>query len=212
VADLPTTSATCAPTREALSADLDGEIGTLDLHEARAHAATCAPCHRFERSLATVNRQVRIAAADPVPDLTAPILVALAEDRSSVGDRWMRDLRILVGMAGVVQLVLALPVLFGAWTPAVHLGRDLGALELALGVGFLLAAYQPHRAAGVLPIAAAACTVVVIGAGVDLVAGRAAIVSELTHLTELVGVVALWALTRRLPDTPGLRLRSMGTT
>jgi hypothetical protein len=26
----------------------------------------------------------------------------------------------------------------------------------------------------------------------------------LTHVTELVGVAALWALTRRLPDTPVL--------
>jgi predicted anti-sigma-YlaC factor YlaD len=212
VADLPTPSASCTPTREALSADLDGEVGALDLHEARSHAAACDPCDRFARSLATVNRHVRVAAADPVPDLTAPILVALAEDRSSLRDRRSRDLRVLVGMAGVVQLVLALPVLFGAWTPALHLGRDLGALELALGVGFLLAAYQPHRAAGVLPIAAAAFAVVTVAAGVDLVAGRAAIVSELTHLTELVGVVALWGLTRRLPDAPTLRLRPVGTT
>ena len=61
-------------------------------------------------------------------------------------------------------------------------------------------------------LAAAAFLVVSIAAGVDLAAGRAAILSELTHLTELVGVVALWALTRRLPDTPALRLSIVGTT
>jgi predicted anti-sigma-YlaC factor YlaD len=89
--------------------------------------------------------------------------------------------------------------------PALHLGRDLGALELALGIGFLVAAYQPHRAAGVLPIAAVAAGVVVVAVAIDLIAGRTSLLAELTHLSELVGVVALWALTRRLPDRPDLR-------
>lgn len=192
---LPTPTSACVPTREALSAQLDGETSSLPLAEAQRHAASCTPCGRFGAQLATVTRRVRVAAADAVPDLTAPILVALAEDRAGVGLRRLRDLRVVIGLAGVVQLVLAMPVLFGL-TVGVHLGRDLGALELALGVGFLVAAYQPHRASGVLPIAAAAFGVVMVAAVFDVTAGRAALVGELGHLSELVGVLALWTLTR----------------
>ncbi|MEX0834758.1 MAG: hypothetical protein WD010_01605, partial [Nitriliruptor sp.] len=126
--------------------------------------------------------------------------VALAEDRAALVDRRTRHLQVLVGLAGVVQLVLAVPVLVGLVGPAIHLGRDLGAFELALGAGLLLAAWEPRRAAGVLPIAAVAAVVATLAGAMDLVAGRATILSELTHVTELVGVAALWALTRRSPD------------
>lgn len=200
--DLPTPTRSCGPTRDALSAHLDGETADLPLADAHAHAAACDPCGRFADRLPAVTRRVRVAAADPVPDLTAPILVALADDRASLGDRRVRDLRILVALAGGVQVLLALPVLAGVWVSASHVGWDLGALELALGLGLLVAAQQPHRAAGVLPVAAVAVAVVTVGAVVDVAAGRAALAAELTHLTELVGVVALWALTRRLPDAP----------
>ena len=198
--DLPASSPSCVPVRDALSAHLDGERTDLPLHDAHAHAASCDACGRYAARLTDVTRQVRVATADPVPDLTAPILVAITEDRSSLAAGRTRDLRWLVGFAGAVQVVLALPVLVGVWAPGLHLGRDLGALELALGLGLLLAAYQPHRAAGVLPVAAVAVGVVSVLAVIDLAAGRAALVSELTHLTEIVGVLALWALSRRLPD------------
>lgn len=202
MSELPTPSPACAPSREALSAHLDGERADVPLTDAHAHAATCAPCGRYATRLTDVTRQVRVATAQTVPDLTAPILVALTEDGVTEGARRTRDLRILIGLAGAVQVALALPVLVGMWAPGLHVGRDLGALELALGLGLLLAAYQPHRAAGVFPIAAVAVGVVSVMAVVDLTAGRAALVSELTHLTELIGVAALWALTRRLPDDP----------
>lgn len=202
MSELPTPTPSCVPTRDALSAHLDGEPSDVPLTEAHAHAASCEACGRYAARLTETTRQVRVATAEAVPDLTASILVAITEDRATATDRRTRDLRWLVGFAGAVQIALALPVLVGAWAPGLHLGRDLGALELALGLGLLLAAYQPHRAAGVLPIAAVAVGVVTVLAAVDLAAGRAALVSELTHLTEIVGVVALWALSRRLPDDP----------
>lgn len=206
MAEMPRPTSSCQPAREALSADLDGERSDLPPAEAHWHVATCAPCTRYARQLAPVTRQVRVATAEPVPDLTAPILTALAADRAAVGDGRLRELRVVVGLAGVVQVLLAIPTLLGTWAPAIHAGRDLGALELALGLGLLLAAYQPHRAAGVLPVAAVAVAVVSVFAVVDVTAGRAAVLSELTHVTEFAGVTALWALTRRLPDDP-LRTR-----
>jgi predicted anti-sigma-YlaC factor YlaD len=204
VPELPTPSSSCAPVREAVSARLDGESGHLDPAALEAHLDGCAACQRFEAALPRINRRVTVGAADAVPDLTAPILVALAEDRAAVGDRRIHDLRVVVGLAGVVQLILAVPVLLVLTGPLLHVGWDLGAFELALGAGLLLAALQPRRAAGVLPVAAVAAAVATVGGVVDVIGGQATVLTEMTHVTELVGVVALWALTRRLPETPVL--------
>lgn len=202
----------CGPTRDALSASLDDEAAALPLDTVRHHLAACGPCAAFEASLVAVHRRVRVAAADEVPDLTAAILTAVRADGRADGVERTRQLRGLVALAGVVQLVVALPVLLGAVAPDLHLGRDLGAFEMALGAGLLLAAWQPRRAAGVLPIAAVATVLATVGGVLDVMAGRASVLAELTHLTELVGVAALWALSRRLPDQPTLRGATLGAT
>lgn len=196
---------TCASVRESVSAVLDGEDAALPSPEVRRHLTTCGDCRRFEAALPGVNRRVTVAGAEAVPDLTATILRAMAPGLDGRAARRTRELRYLVGFAGVIQLVLAVPVLVGAVGPPVHLGRDLAAFELALGAGLLLAAWQPRRAAGVLPIAVVVAVVATLGGVADLATGRASVASELGHLAELVGVAALWALVRRLPDPPGLR-------
>jgi predicted anti-sigma-YlaC factor YlaD len=204
VPDLPRPASACSPVREAISAHLDDEPAAVDAAEVARHLDGCAACQRFEAALPRINRRVTVGAADAVPDLTAPIIVALAADREAVGDRRVRDLRVLVALAGAVHLALALPVLVGLAGPLAHVGRDLAAFELALGAGLLFAAWQPRRAAGVLPVAAVAAVIATVAGLVDLAAGQATVLGELTHLTELIGVVALWALTRRLPDRPAL--------
>jgi predicted anti-sigma-YlaC factor YlaD len=195
---------TCASVREAVSAALDGEDHSLPAAAVHHHLAACGGCRGFEAALSGVNRRLTVAGAEAVPDLTADILRSLAPgvDRAA---RRTQELRFLVGLAGAMQLVLAVPVLVGAVGPAVHLGRDLGAFELALGAGLLLAGWQPRRAAGVLPIGVVVAVAATLGGIVDLVAGQASLVSELGHLAELVGVAALWALVRRLPDPPPTR-------
>jgi predicted anti-sigma-YlaC factor YlaD len=102
-------------------------------------------------------------------------------------------------MAGVVQLAVALPLVLGAGDSQAHLLRDLGALQLALGAGFIVAGLQPFRAGGLLPVGVVVVAVVVTGAGVDLAMGGADPVAELTHVAEIVGVAALWRLSRRDP-------------
>lgn len=199
MSDVHTTS--CVAVREAISADLDGEAAALPETTVARHLQGCRGCATFRDALPVATRRAVVAQAEAVPDLTGPILTALAEDRTAEQDRRTRDLRVLVGLAGVVQLALAIPVLVGLAGPAAHLGRDLGALELALGVGLLLAAVQPQRAHGVLPIAAVVAVTVTLAGVIDLVAGRATPIAELTHISELIGVAALWALTRRLPLT-----------
>jgi predicted anti-sigma-YlaC factor YlaD len=191
-------SATCAAVREAVSARLDGEASPLEPGAVERHLAGCADCRRFRAGAAAVDRRTRVCEAGEVPDLATSIVAALAPDGAGRGRR-VRDLRGVVALAGLAQLVVGAALLAGLLDTGGHLGRDLGAFEVALGVGFLYAAWQPHRAAGVLPMAAVVAGTVLVGSTLDLVAGRATLLMELPHLSELVGVAALWALYRRLP-------------
>lgn len=187
----------CAAVREALSARLDDEDGPIPAVEVARHLDTCAECATYADTLVHTHRALRVACADEVPDLTADILVAVTADAQAGTRRRTGELRLLVGLAGLVQLALALPVLLGGIGPDVHAGRDLGALQVALGVGLLVAAWQPWRAAGVLPVAAVVVAATVVVGTVDVVQGATTLVGELVHLSELVGVLALWLLRRR---------------
>lgn len=71
---------------------------------------------------------------------------------------------------GIVQLTAAMPFLWS--TADAHTLRDLAAFQLALAIGFLVAAARPAAAAGLLPTALASrlgLAIVVIG---DVAAGR----------------------------------------
>lgn len=186
----------CASVRETVSAGLDGEDGPLASVEVADHLDACPACARFADLAPDVTRTTRVAAATPVPDLTAPILVAVTE-QGVLGDvRRIGRLRLLVALAGAVQLLLAVPALVGVAALPVHAGRELGSLQLALAFGFLVAAWQPRRAAGVLPVAAVVGLAVLVTGVLDVTAGSASLVAELGHLGEIVGLLALWQLTR----------------
>lgn len=197
----------CAAIREAVSADLDGEVAPIGRAEVARHLRRCRACERFVDDLSVLARRTRIGAADQVPDLTTAITARLSRSPTSPPvaaspARRGRDLRILVGLAGVAQLVIAVPMLLGLFSPDLHLGRDLGSAQVAIGVGLLFAAAQPRRAPGLLPVLAVVVAATMIAATIDVATGTASLAAELTHVAELVGVAALWALSRRLPDAP----------
>jgi predicted anti-sigma-YlaC factor YlaD len=196
-----TPDAACTSMREAISAQHDGEALPAAVTPAALadHLERCAGCRGFASSLPGLRAKTEVAAATPVPPLTSAILTHVAEQRGASARPTTRQLRWLVGLAGVAQLVLALPMLIGLAGPDLHAGRDLGALQLALGVGLLFAALQPRRAVGVLPVAAVVAATTVVVAAIDVATGAATLTAELTHISELVGVVALWALARRTP-------------
>lgn len=208
----------CAAIREAVSAEVDGEPAPLSYVEVARHLDGCAACRRFADEVSGLARRTRVGAADAIPDLTSAITARIVTEGTGAGrgarasevprsarprtGQRVGELRVLVALAGAAQLVVAVPMLLGVVGPDLHLGRDLGALQIALGFGLLLAAAQPRRAPGVLPVLAVVTGITAIAASVDVVAGTATIVAELTHLTELVGVGVLWALSRRLPTAP----------
>jgi predicted anti-sigma-YlaC factor YlaD len=195
----------CDDARLALSARLDGEDTRWTEAAVDDHVNGCAACRAWAGSAAELHRHVRLGAAPPVPDLSARVLAAIESDRRAPS--WLvptplttrdRGLRLGLAVIALVQIGVALPaLLFGedAGLPA-HTARHLGSFAIALGVGFLVAAWRPSRIPGLLPVAAVAVVCLVVSSALDVTSGSAAVASELAHAPELVGLAALWLLAR----------------
>ena len=204
----------CDLAHEAISARLDGELPPLEDAALDAHLDGCVACQTHAQALAGLHRSLRIRPAEPVPDLTTAIMAATADhlpDRVPVPVAAAADARPPVEWAryalftvAVTQLVLALPLLLLGTDEgtALHTTRELGAFGLALAVGMLVVAWQPHRAAGLLPMAVALAAGLTVTAVADMVTGHSPIVGEAPHLLELVGVLLLWRLASAAPDAP----------
>lgn len=194
-------SATCEPYRDALSALADGEVAPVGEAELRAHLDACPTCTSFAAATSDLSRRTRVAPAQPVPDLTASILAAVATPDIARARARLTQLRGLLALVGVTQLALAVPVLVTAGTLAAHTTREVGIFEVALGIGFLVVARRPSRAGGLLPVAAVVAILVSVTSLGDVVAGTASAVQEAAHLLEIVGTGLLWALDRRRGPT-----------
>lgn len=192
----------CDTIREALSARIDGEEPGLDDEALALHLNTCTSCETWAESLGALHRLVRVREADPVPDLTAEILAQAPRPSSAGRHPRVADpvsvARWALFAVALTQLVLAAPglVLGEAAGTTVHVARELGAFDLALAVGLLVAAWQPARAWGLLPVAAALALVLGATAVVDVAQGRAGSLGEVHHLLDLAGVALLWRVAR----------------
>lgn len=186
----------CERYRHAISARLDGEEAAIEAAVLAGHLASCSACRNWEADVVTLTRSVRVASADPIPDLTPAILAAIGREPAAsrldpTALRWG-----LVAVASV-QLVLAvITMLFGTNGMSGHLTREVGSFDLALAVGFLYAAWRPTRAYGMLPIVGALVACLAITTAVDLTDGRAGAGAEAAHLLDLVGLAFLWLVTR----------------
>ena len=200
---------TCMQTRHAISARLDGEDPGLDDATVYGHLAGCPACRAFAHDAEHVHRQLRLSPAPVIPDLAPGILAAIGEERrtaaSSTTDvstplRW-----ILVAIA-LAQIAIAIPALvFGsdAGLP-VHAARHIGSFDVALGVGFLYAAWKPWRIPGLLPVVAALVACLVGSSLLDVASGNTAALGEVQHVLDFVGLVVVWLLR---PATEPRRLR-----
>jgi predicted anti-sigma-YlaC factor YlaD len=191
---------------QAISARLDGEDPGLDESIVYAHLAACADCRAFAHDAESLHRGVRLAPAPAIPDLTPSILTAIgaestpdaaapAEPDSHVALRW-----ILLGIA-LAQIAVAIPALvFGsdAGLP-VHTARHIGSFDVALGVGFLYAAWKPSRIPGLLPVVAALVVCLVGSSFLDVANGSTRALGEAQHVLDFVGLAVVWLLSRPAP-------------
>jgi predicted anti-sigma-YlaC factor YlaD len=198
----------CAQIREALSARLDGEAGDLPDEVVDGHLVGCRSCAGWSEELATLHRMVRVREAERVPDLSAAIVAAFvpAHGRTTAARPARRVLlgeqistaRWALFVVALTQLVLAGPaLLLGKDSGAtIHVAREIGSFDVALAVGLLVAAWQPARAWGLLPLAVALVMVMAGTSVLDVLDGRATALGETHHLLDVAGVAFLWIVAR----------------
>ena len=191
----------CDTAHELISARLDGEAAAGELARLDCHLEQCAQCRAASAGFARLDRQIRLRAAEPVPDLRD---VILARVRPAVLGRggWMRP---ALGWVALVLIAQNLSALFagnlsGAET---HLARHLGTFGVALGVGLLFVAWRPSRAYGLLPFAGALIATMLASAGFDIAENGRSAVAESTHLAEIAGLWLVWMIAGS-PGWPGL--------
>ena len=198
----------CARCQELISDRLDGRTTETEERLLELHIAGCRVCDQVEHGSRALHRMVRLRTAEVVPDLTDEILARANPPIAGrlLGMRLALAWVALVGMVGAVpDLVLAREV-----DAASHITRHLGAMSLALFIGFLYAAWRPSRAFGLLPIALAVAVTVSLGSVIDVATGSMGGWKEVsTHAVDLVGSVLLWVLAGaprpRIPHARDLR-------
>jgi predicted anti-sigma-YlaC factor YlaD len=211
-ADYP--NMTCERMRVALSARLDGEDPQVPIAALDGHVAGCPRCRAWLRRAERVSRTVRVQAVD-VPDLTAAVLAAVAADRrprarpvdaAATEARSRRQiLRLAVAVAAVAQFALAVPLLLSGLGVAAdpHTSREMASFDIALAVGFALAAYRPARARAFVPVAFVLAACLAVTSAVDMANASTALVHEVGHLAAVAQAALLWALGRSAPAGPG---------
>jgi predicted anti-sigma-YlaC factor YlaD len=187
----------CEAAREATSAQLDGEPAGVELARLEAHLAGCAACRAWRERAHDVTRRARLESASSVPSPGASLLTALRAAERRRG--WWRSLPLTRGALALVavgQLVVTIqPLLYGTDHNApMHVAHELGAFDMALAVGFLVAALRPARAQGMRALVGCAALLLVATAVIDLITGRTTVSDELPHLLAVAG----WLLLRRI--------------
>ena len=203
--------ARCARARAWLSAYRDGE--ELNDAEAAAHVASCPACTAWGQALDGLTGRLRVRPATSL-DLVGPALAAW--DKQPAGPRRRVAVgRLLLGLAGLLGWLLAASRVAGVppLGPAIsaHAGRELAAFEAALSVGFVLAAWRPRHADGLLAVAVTVVGCTLVGSAADVLAGRSQLGYEVAHLPLVAGLVGLLlARPGRPPRADELQPRSLG--
>ena len=196
----------CDTAQSAISARLDGEDLGVDPVDLAGHLERCTACRAFARDAESMHREVRLARAPSVPDLTAPILASIGSDSTYAPHA--RALRITLAIVASVMIVAALPALLlgdDAGLP-VHAARHIGSFDLAVAVGFLFAAWRPSRLPGLLPVVTALVACLVAPSVLDVLDGSTAALTEVQHAVEVVGLGAAWLLAHPLRPRRRARL------
>jgi predicted anti-sigma-YlaC factor YlaD len=184
----------CDACREAISALLDDEDPGIDPTLVEAHLAACPACRAHVTQAGRLQSWLRLRPPDPVPDRTPAILARIGQ--AGPGQGAEREVRVALAVLAALVAVLPLPApLLGDDAGArLHLARELGAFQVALAVGLLLAAWQPRRRAQLLPVVAVLSVCPAVVAALDVAAGRTTAPAEGHHLLQLAGLGLLWLL------------------
>ena len=187
-----THNADCSPFQILISAQLDGETLNAENAALQQHTEECVECLALLTQLSVQHRRLRVHTAETTPDMALAVLAKAHPPK--LGCRgWIRQALFTIG---ITELVLSLPaLLFGEDANApVHIARHVGSLGVALSIALVYAAWRPTRAFGMMPFIAALGLCIVVSSVLDIATGRAAVLSESTHLVELGGMFLVWLL------------------
>lgn len=194
----------CTQFRDALSARLDGEDPGLPAEALDTHLAGCAGCRAWEEAAVSLARRARLAPVGDERDVDLDLAAAvMARVGAPPRARWAREQVVLLVLA-LAQLALAIPDL--VVSGHVHAAREVGALEVSLALGFLIAAARPARAWGMAPLVVTVVAGLLATSAFDVIEGQADVARESAHLLAAAGSACLWSLARR--PAPSLRLRA----
>jgi predicted anti-sigma-YlaC factor YlaD len=192
-------TSSCEAVRTALSARLDGLAGEGGAR-VDTHLAACGECQAWLTAAEAVGRSMR-AQPSGVPDLTAPILAAVAADRARTRAERRRILQVALALSALVQVALAIPSLFLPGGDAfVHVGREAASFDIALAVGFALAARRPERARAFVTVAFVLAGCLTLTSVFDIARGVAVPAHEIAHIAALAQAGLLLALARMTPS------------
>ncbi len=185
----------CEEMRTALSARLDGEDTGLTPATLDDHLAACPGC----RAWLAAAEQVTLIVRQPTeaPDLTVPILAAVAEQERTDSTGRKRILQIALALSAVVQLALAIPALLMPGAD-LHTSREAASFDIALAVGFALAAWWPERARAFVPVAFVLAGCLTLTSIFDIAGGATLVAHEVSHVAALAQAGLLLALSRRV--------------
>lgn len=96
----------CDSWRDAISADLDGELDDDERPGLEAHLAACAACRTWCDDVAALDRTVRLRRAEVVPDLTDAILAGAT---TRARPRWRAPAVVATAAALVAVALLSWP-------------------------------------------------------------------------------------------------------
>jgi predicted anti-sigma-YlaC factor YlaD len=194
----------CTRFREAISARIDGEEPGLPAEEIDAHVAACQDCRSWASSAASPALRALVAPAEPVT-IDPALLARLVRPTGSAaparaGLLSTVEWRVVLALIGLAQVALAWPGGFlDGGHASIHLAHELTAWDMGLAVGFLVVAWRPARAWGMLPLVGVLVAAMVVTTGVDLASGHALLGREAVHALALAGLGCVWALARRAP-------------
>lgn len=182
----------CAAARELISAAADGAVGADEEGRLERHLADCAACTAYQQRVVDLARSTRVRPVGTDATFVAGVMRRAQPARLGRG-AWLRPALAWCGLLIAAQSLN--PLVFGeADGAATHVARHVGASTLALAVGLLYVAWRPHRAYGLLPFVGALFATMTLGAFLDVASGERALVSEVVHLSELVGLVLVWLI------------------
>jgi predicted anti-sigma-YlaC factor YlaD len=198
----------CESAREAISASLDGELGAEEARFLEGHLRVCAECRRWREDAYELTRRVRLSvvtdAPAPDPGLGAAATAARYERPQP---RAVLLARVGLVLLALGQIAITIPALvFGTDHDApIHVAHEMGSFDLAIAVGFLVAAWRPQRAKGMHVLVGVAAVLLFVTALIDLAAGRTTPLDEAPHLLTVAGWLLLELLARREPEERQLR-------